>query len=127
MFKARFKSKTERLIAMGLALIGLAHFSLSMVFWVQAIAADAFGQRPWVAQAVPAFLFFAIFLLALLLARKGLRVTLPILVATYVIAGVYCTYDLSHHHYQLRASRGEKSYFTTYLTWWWHEDFVTLP
>jgi hypothetical protein len=110
-----------------LALLGLAHFSLSVMFWAQALAVGAFGQRPWLAQAVPAFLFFAIFLLALLLARKGLRVTFLILVVAYGIAAAYCAYDLSHHHFQLRAWRSTKEYFTTYLTWWWHEDFVTVP
>jgi hypothetical protein len=127
MFKALFKSKYEKMIAMVLALLGLAHFSLSMLFWVQAIATGAFGQRTWLGQAAPAFLFFAIFLAALLLARKGFRVTLLILLTSYVIAAAWCAYDLSQHHFQLRAWRSDKSYFTTYLTWWWHEDFVTVP
>jgi hypothetical protein len=127
MLKAQFKSKNEKMLAMGLALLGLVQFTLSVLFWAQAIATGAFGQRPWLGQATPAFLFFAIFVAALWLARKGFRVTLLILLASYVIAAAWCAYDLSAHHYQLRAWRSDKQYFTTYLTWWWHEDFVTVP
>jgi hypothetical protein len=118
-----FSSRRSRLIALIIAGAGLAHFALSILLWGFVAAMGYFARSDWT-RIWSAIVLLAAFIMALLFAWRGLRISRVLMLAAFILAAVCFSYDLGHQRYQFRwwLAEGDYMYDYTYLTWWWYEE-----
>jgi hypothetical protein len=118
------------LIAMALAGVGLAHFYVSILFWILIVVpsvrrATVVDWSRLLGPSASAALLFCVFLLALCLAWKGLRISRTLILGGLLAAAASFWYDIGHHRYQMHAWRDDGIHECSYATWWWYAESRT--
>ena len=125
MLKRQFASKHGRLIALGCASVGLAHFTISIFFWLAYAFSGFFGRLGWdyiLSRSASAYFLFTAFFVALALAWRGVRASVGVMFLAGFIAVACFAFDISHHRYQVRGWEIGGKYTYSYLTWWLYEE-----
>ena len=101
------------------------HFAMSAFLWIlQLFVGLKIGGLDWAylfQHATPAFLLFALFLAAFILACRSRILAVPVLVVSLVTAASIFFYDTSHHYYQIQSNDGTGCRHL-YVTWFWYDD-----
>jgi hypothetical protein len=125
MFQRQIKSKAVRLLVLILACCGAAHFALSVYLWLTQVSvglkSHTFDWTYFFTHSAPAYLLFALFVGASVLAWRSRFVAIPLtLVSLFLAAGCFL-YDARHHYYQIQVMT-ESGCEHAYLAWIWYDD-----
>lgn len=112
--------------------IGVLHFTISLLIWgfglfaACKLAKD--GNMDWKCfiHAIPAVLLFLFFMVSFILACRGFRKSLYVLIVSISLTIISFSYDAINRNYQLHAeSMTGKNQGGTfkYCTWWWYSHY----
>ena len=125
MFQRQIKSKPGRLLVLFLACCGAAHFALSVTLWLMQIniglKSRSFDWSYFFAHSATAYLLFALFIVASVMAWRSRFVAIPLTVVSLFLAAGCFLYDTRHHYYQIQVMT-ESGCEHAYLTWIWYDD-----
>jgi hypothetical protein len=100
-----------------LSALGVCHFSFAIFLWIG--IAQLFTRGYLVAHALPAFVFWSIFLMALVLSIKRHQLAAVLLIAGIVLALAGFLFDTHFGRFQLQFWEEGAGWTDRYATWWW--------
>lgn len=125
MFKREIKSKPVQLAVLIVAICGVAHFAFSVALWLMqfgvAFKSRSFDWGYFFTHSFTAFLLFALFVVATVLAWRSRLVAIPVTLVSLLVAVSCFFYDARHHLYQIQVMT-ESGCEHAYLTWIWYDD-----
>jgi hypothetical protein len=112
--------------------VGVIHFAISLFIWsfyfYGAYRFSKDGSQKWSVflYAIPAIILFLLFTATLILAYKGLRFSLYVLLLSIILSITSFSYDAINRNYQMHmeSMTGKNQGGTfKYFTWWWYSHY----
>ena len=100
-----------------LSAVGVYHFTFAIILWIG--VAQFFTRSYLVGHALPAFVLWSIFLMALVLSAKRHPFAAILLIAGIFLAIAGFWFDTHFDRWQLQLWEEGAGWTDRYATWWW--------